>query len=104
MKRKINAKKICMTGCLAVLGIFLFMIVLQVFTRFVLIRRLGMDNGFTRTVFAGNQWLYDDEMERREKTGRAEDDGEIEIDWEAYYPFSEESAKVKVRHSPGMRA
>ena len=95
MKRKINAKKICMTGCLAVLGIFLFMIVLQVFTRFVLIRRLGMDNGFTRTVFAGNQWLYDDEMERREKTGRAEDDGEIEIDWEAYYPFSEESAKVK---------
>lgn len=97
MKRKINVKKICMTGCLAVLGVFLSMIVLQMFTRFVLIRRLGMDNGFTRTVFSGNQQLYEEEMKKRQMASTGERDGEIEIDWEAEYPFSEEDVTVNDR-------
>lgn len=59
--------------CLAVLGMFMLSIFVRIGTRQILVKRLGVENTFTRLVFWDNEALETD----------------ISIDWAAQYPFEE---------------
>lgn len=59
--------------CLAVLGMFMLSIFVRIGTRQILVKRLGVENTFTRLVFWDNEALETD----------------ISIDWAARYPFDE---------------
>lgn len=59
--------------CLAVLGMFMLSIFVRIGTRQILVKRLGVENTFTRLVFWDNKKL----------------DTEIDINWAASYPFED---------------
>lgn len=72
-----------MLCCLMVLVVFMSGIFLRLGTRQVLVKRLGMDNAFTKMVLFDRQELQGKEGENKKN---------VDINWAAKYPFYEQQA------------
>lgn len=79
--KEINKKiKYIISGvCLGILILFMVSIGIRFFTRQVLVKRMGIDNGFTRVVFFDNDLMSQTDDEKS-KEG---------IDWTQLYPFED---------------
>ena len=104
MKETNKLQKLLMAACLAVLIFFAATVVLRFFTRTVLVSRLGMDNGFTRTVLFDNPDLRQLPGEEDRLYGDTDD---WSYDWAAEYPFppaktASGSGKAVPRLLPGF--
>lgn len=75
MKENGKAARLTTGICLSILILFLFSIGLRFCTWQILIKRMGMDNAFTRLVFWDQKAMTTTSY--------------IDIDWEALYPFEE---------------
>ena len=72
-----------MLCCLMVLVVFMSGIFLRLGTRQVLVKRLGMDNAFTKMVLFDRQELQGKEGENKKN---------VDINWAAKYPFYEQQS------------
>ncbi len=80
IKKDVFAKSICSVVLVIILFFFLSILV-RTFTRQVLVKRMDMDNRFTKAVLFDAQNLNDaNNLNNANKESR-------EIDWEALYPF-----------------
>lgn len=73
--RKVSFRDVVMRACIIIMVFFMVTIMVRFFTRQILVKRLGMDNAWTRFVLSG--------------TELGEADVDIDIDWQALYPFEE---------------
>lgn len=78
-----KSEKITAGICVGVLFAFLLSIFVVIFARQVLVKRMGVENAFTRFVFAGNEGMGNIGVEE------SAEENVIEIDWTALYPFPE---------------
>lgn len=80
--RKVSFRDVVMRACIVIMVFFMVTILARFFTRQILVKRLGMDNAWTQFVLSG--------------TELGEADVDIDIDWQALYPFEEgESSKTR---------
>ncbi len=70
-------RKWLLLGCAGILVIFMLTIMARVLTRQIAVKRLHMDNAFTRMILVGKE-----NLQKVQKTAN--------IDWEALYPFEEQ--------------
>ena len=85
MKQEVSkTDNISMSFCIGVLCFLLLTITVTVFTRTVLVKKLGMENAFTAFVFADKEFLDNGEEAASANANT--------INWAILYPFSENSS------------